>query len=370
MHIILLFTYGYSLKMWEQSGSLKRELLFYKTLCEKSNTKITFVTFGDETDIDYTNEFEVIPIYKFIKKRNSKILNYIQSFYYPFIIKKQLSDFDIIKQNQLLGSWIAIILKIITKKPLFVRTGYDMYKFSIDEKKSLLIKYLYKLLTKITLMRSDLYTISSQNDLEFLLSKFNKNILKNIKIRPNWVKLSENIIINSRKKYSILNVGRLEYQKNQIEIIKAISGTNFNLTIYGEGSMKSILLNEAKNNGISLTINDIIQNEKLIEIYKDFKYFILSSIFEGNPKVLLEAMSAGCVVIARDIPNNKEIIENGINGFLYKNQNELTYILQNINNDNEKLINISANARKNTNKNFSLESSINLELEDFNYLKV
>ena len=364
MHIILLFTYGYSLKTWEQSGSLNRELLYYKTLCSSEDIKFTFVTFGDETDLNYTSEFDIFPVYKFIKKKKSKILNYINSFYIPFIIKKEIKDFDIIKQNQLLGSWIAILLKIISKKPLVIRTGYDMFKFSINEKKSFFVKYLYLLLTKISLLSSDLYTVSSKNDLDFLSSKFNKNSVKNIQIRPNWVYLSNKENINNRDRNSILNVGRLEYQKNQSEIIKAISNTNFNLTIYGEGSLKNELQNLAESLNVRVKIYNIIQNEQLLKIYKNFRYFILSSIFEGNPKVLLEAMSAGCIVITRDIPNNREIVNNGKNGYLYKNLNELKIILKNVDSDEKKHNNISNSAIKTIEKNYSILKCTNLEIKD------
>ena len=34
MHIGLLFTYGYSLNTWKESGTLNREVLFYKKLAE------------------------------------------------------------------------------------------------------------------------------------------------------------------------------------------------------------------------------------------------------------------------------------------------------------------------------------------------
>ena len=49
MHVILLFTYGYSLKLWYESGALERELIYYKVTNE-GNIKFTFVTFGEEDD--------------------------------------------------------------------------------------------------------------------------------------------------------------------------------------------------------------------------------------------------------------------------------------------------------------------------------
>ena len=66
MNIILLFTYGYSLKLWHESGALERELIYYKRLSSEGNIKFTFVTFGEEDDLNYSNEFDILPIYKYL----------------------------------------------------------------------------------------------------------------------------------------------------------------------------------------------------------------------------------------------------------------------------------------------------------------
>ena len=63
MHIILLFTFGYSLRLWKESGSLDRELEFYKKLSKDNNIKFTFVTYGDEEEIKFEEDIEVFPIY-------------------------------------------------------------------------------------------------------------------------------------------------------------------------------------------------------------------------------------------------------------------------------------------------------------------
>ena len=49
---------------------------------------------------------KILKFFQFItyKKKKIKKTEYLQSFYYPFLIKKNIHNFDIIKQNQLLGS--------------------------------------------------------------------------------------------------------------------------------------------------------------------------------------------------------------------------------------------------------------------------
>ena len=86
--------------------SFDRELEFYKKISKDNNIKFTFVTYGDEEDIKYSEEITLCQSIS-TKEKKSKKLEYFQSFYYPFLIKK-IDDFDIIKQNQLLGSWVAI----------------------------------------------------------------------------------------------------------------------------------------------------------------------------------------------------------------------------------------------------------------------
>ena len=45
-------------------------------------------------------------------------------------------------------------------------------------------------------------------------------------------------------------------------------------------------------------------------------FFVSTSKFEGNPKSVLEAMSKGCIVIASNIENHRELITNEENGYL------------------------------------------------------
>ena len=82
----------------------------------------------------------IYPLYKHFKRPNLKILRVLKSFIFPIYIKKN-TEFDIIKQNQLQGAWVSILLKMLTRKKLIIRTGYDVFLFSLKEKNNYTKKY-------------------------------------------------------------------------------------------------------------------------------------------------------------------------------------------------------------------------------------
>ena len=49
---------------------------------------------------------------------------------------------------------------------------------------------------------------------------------------------------------------------------------------------------------------------------------INTSRSEGMPNTLLEAMSMGCAILAKDIPGNRAVVRNGVDGFLFKNNKD------------------------------------------------
>ena len=172
----------------------------------------------------------------------------------------------------------------------------------------------------------------------------------------------------NRNNKSILSVGRLEEQKNYQFIIEALSNSEFELNIIGTGSMKEELINLANSVNTNLEIINNISNSELMEVYKDYKYFILSSNFEGNPKVLLEAMSAGCIPIVSNIQNNSEIVDDGYNGFLFDLDNKGKDVLKKLLQDDLDFTMITNNATNTVKSRFSLEKIASQEVSDLQNL--
>jgi len=365
MNLILFFTYKTSMKDWIDNGLFSREVLLYKKLVE-SGVNVTFVSYDDIQFDDELSPHGIrhLPFYSSeINKKNNSffIFNLIKFFYKN---KALLKNADIFKTNQMLGSWLGIISKFLYKKPLIIRTGYDLLEFSIQNKKNLLKKIMYYFLTLISLSYSDFYSVTSKSDKDLLLKRFGS---RNIHLRPNWIDVNSELKITQRENYTFLSVGRLEKQKNYKNIILQLSNSNYKYHIYGEGAEKSKLLELGKKNNVNLNIYNRIENVDLLEKYSLYKFYLIPSFFEGNPKSMLEAMSKGCIVIASDIPNHREIIQHGKNGFLfdYKNNNLVSFLDKIMNENSIDLEKISKEAHQTILKNNSIDKYTIQELEDY-----
>lgn len=372
MNVALFLTFDYSLKTWFDSGTLERELKIFKQLEERKKVKFYIFSYSENDDLiykKYLNSINVISIYKKHPLPRNKILKYLFSFLIPFKLKEELKKIDIIQQNQLQGSWVSMLCSILYKKPYFLRTGYDMYQFSIYENKSFFIKNLYKILTFISIKYSDLYSVTSVKDYDFLSKNF-KNT-KNLVIRPNWVE-QQNIENNNRTTNRILCVGRLTYQKNLYYLLQEFKNTKDKYTIdfIGLGEELEDLKAYAKKNNVSVKFLNRKSHSELMEIYKNYQFFISTSLFEGHPKTLIEAMSSGCTVFASNIPAHKEIINNYENGILFDlKKGELIKIFEKYKLETVFLKDIGKNAMNTTLKKYSINSLVDSTFKDYTTLK-
>ena len=365
--ILKIFTFDYSFQSWENSGTLINEIRMYKKL-EEQGFKFIFLTYGDKNDLKYEKYFKnsiVIPIYEKIRLPKSKLIRILQSFFIPIYFYKLLKNVKVIKHNQLLGVWVAILLKLFLRVPLYVRTGYDMYTFSKLMKVGKFKIILYYFLTQLALAFCNFYSVSSETDLNFLRKKF--IFTKKIKIRKNSVDIKETKPFNKRKKNQIICIGRLEEQKNYEYIINEFSNSNIKIDIYGEGSLRKDLEELAKKQNTLIEFKGLVNNDLLHKEMEDYKYYIISSHFEGNPKSLLEAMANGCVVFASSIPNNKEIVNDKVTGYLFElKTNELKNTF--FNTKENEMIEISLSGKEFINEHYSVKKAVTKEIEDYKNL--
>lgn len=155
----------------------------------------------------------------------------------------------------------------------------------------------------------------------------------------------------------ILFIGRLSVEKNLFAVLEAmINLKEFTLDIIGAGKVENELKKKVDQLNIKVNFLGTCPNSKLPEIINRYQIFILPSFYEGNPKVLLEAMSCGIACIGTNVKGIKEIIIHKNNGYLCKpNSNAIKNAIKALYNDKILREEISKNARDFIVGNFSLD---------------
>jgi glycosyltransferase involved in cell wall biosynthesis len=125
--------------------------------------------------------------------------------------------------------------------------------------------------------------------------------------------------------------------------------------------LKTKLVGDTK--GLSVSSSS---TEELVEEYNKCAVYFNSSTISPIPTSLLEAMSCGCAVVSTATCMIPEIIQNGVNGYISNDEEELKRYLQMVINDEGMRKVLGNNARETVQKLFSQEKFINNWNEIFN----
>lgn len=358
--LALFFTYPVSLELWEKLGILSREIKLYRRLGEKLG-KIYFITYGtaDGRFAEMLARYNIT-----VLPKKYRLPNFIYSFLIPWFYRRELIGCDFFKTNQMAGSWSAVLSKIIFSKKLIVRTGYPL---SLNAGKESAVKFvLSKIIEKIALVFASTMVVATQYELEYY--GFNPKI----KVIPNYVDTEEFRPLSAEHSFNdittLLFIGRLSPEKNLLSLFSALAGMDIRLQIIGSGALETELKALAETEKLMVEFLGNREHEILPEFINRANIFVLPSLYEGNPKVLLEAMACGAVVVGTAVRGISNIIKDGENGFLSGTAAaELKLKIAQIigMKDEPVLKDIRARAREFILENYSLDKILEWELKNY-----
>lgn len=188
---------------------------------------------------------------------------------------------------------------------------------------------------------------------------FNKNKILHI---PNPLSFETKFEVNNDHDNYLLYFGRLSKEKGISTLIKAMKRIDYKLIILGTGpiekELKNLVVKEGLNEKVSLL--GFKQGEELKNYIRKSKAVILpSEWYENGPYSAMEAMALGKPLIVSNYGGLPELVENGKNGFIFKNINELV-------NSINKIINLDSNSYdlmckesiKRAKENFDIENYV------------
>lgn len=227
-----------------------------------------------------------------------------------------------LKENILINNYDYIIIHNMGKLTLFTALLFPYNKakvISLEHVAFISRPLLIRKLSALIYPKSVNYVVTlTQNDLQsysFINSKVcipNASYLKVNGDAPN---------VSKNKK--IIAVGRYNFQKNYKDLLKIWSKLykefpDWVLEIYGEGEEKDSLLQLKETYDLeNIYLNDVTSD--IISVYKSSSIYVMTSIFEGLPMVLIEAQQFSLPIISYDCPYGpSEVINHEFNGFLVK----------------------------------------------------
>ena len=322
-HLMVFFTWDVSLKLWHEKGMLSREVRYYNDLAARG-VQITFLTWGDADDLNYASclhpNITVTPLYTLIPKPSIKVLRALSSLLMLWSARHILKQASLFKTNQMWGAWCAAFAKILYKKPLIVRTGFELMRFTILHGHSALRQRFIAMISRFAYRQADLIYLATEDDANFVTGYF-KIPRDKIQIRPNWIDTSIFAPQDVKKQDNkILFVGRLTSQKNLPLLMDALAlmKEDITLDLVGQGELADDIKHYAMLKEVNVNFLGRVNNEDLPELISASSIFVLPSKFEGNPKTLLEAMSCGAAVLGTSVEGIASVIQDGISGLLAK----------------------------------------------------
>ncbi len=291
----------------------------YQDILKKNNVDI--LSLNKYLNIKY------LPTKGFVKSRFTYLITYLFSFLkLHYLIKKDKPDYLVIHLITSIPLSLLIFFSYDTRFILRISGLPKMNFFRRFLWKSLNSK-LYKIICPTKMTKNFLLKekIFSEDKLIVVQDPIiNHSLINDLRsVKKNELDIKEEYVVS---------IGRLTYQKNFEFLIKnfvKISQIypNLKLIILGDGEDKNTLKKMIKYYGLS---NNVILKGNVKNIYSYLdkaKFFVLTSRWEDPGFVIIESMFMKKIVLSSDCRNGPiEIINDGINGFLFKNLDKADFL--------------------------------------------
>lgn len=299
-------------------GGVEKNIILITNFLSRTIKGIYLITYDNKFNKFFDKKIKIINI----KQKPKTIPNkYIKYFFCLIELFKIIISNKKISVFTFQANIYAIILCKIFNIKVISRSNSSPSGWNKKFLKNILFSFFFKLSNQVIV---NSYAFKNQIDKKFnIKSKMIYNPLNKEEIlKKGKLRCSEKIFIK-KNTLKIICVARFTDQKDHITLLKAFkiisSKINARLILLGYGA------NEKK-------IKDYVKNQNLknkVQIIKytfnPFKYIaksdvlVLSSLYEGLPNVLLEALTLKKYVVSTDCPTGPaEILKKGEFGSLYK----------------------------------------------------
>ena len=144
--------------------------------------------------------------------------------------------------------------------------------------------------------------------------------------------------------YDVVYLGRLTAQKNPVRLMKVFrklteKKADIKIAVIGTGELERETVSEAEKLDLMDNVHFLGFQNNPYKILHDSKVMVLTSLWEGTPMCVLEAMSLGVPVVSTPTDGICKVVKQGVTGFLSDEDDELVNkCLEIINNPEKRLV--------------------------------
>jgi glycosyltransferase involved in cell wall biosynthesis len=304
-----------------EGGGVEKNLIIIGNYLTQHVNIVKLITYGNKFNKKFNKKVKIINP-KNIQKNKSK--------YFKYFICLLLLIKELARNKQTLvfafqANIYCIILSKFLKFDVLVRSNSSPTGWSKNFYKKFIFKFFLKYAKKIIV---NSYAFQKELKKKFkvkaavIYNPLNTNEIKSMS--KHMFKFS----FYKKKDIKIINIARFTDQKDHITLLKGFQKIsqkyNCKLVIIGYGSNKKLIDNYIKTNKLQKKVKVIGFQLNPYKYINKSDLLILSSIYEGLPNVILEAITLKKFVISANCPTGpQEILNNGKYGYLFKPTNHL-----------------------------------------------
>lgn len=263
---------------------------------------------------------------------------------------------------------IFLLIKLLLfwrKIQVYVSEDIYLSEYLIDQRfgriRGWLVKRLYPLADKI-LVLSPIHKIDLIDN--FGIAK-DKIVVYSNWLSPRWPKTGHSNF--EKRDIDLLFVGRLEKQKRLgrfLKILAQLKATRPTVkgAVVGDGSLLNNLRQKAEWLGLKENLSFVGYRRNPMEFYDRAKVFLLTSRYEGQPLVFLEAMGAGVPIVTLPYKGLGGLMVEGKTGYVAKGTDSAVSTIDRLLSNKKEWIKVSHSAKEYLKNNFSenLERAIKI----------
>ena len=279
-------------------------------------------------------------------QRNICFIKDLKALFELYNILKNISDIDVIHLHSskagFLGRMVSSIL-LKSNKVVYTSHAVSFLRLDITKKKKLMFIWMEKI---ASYFGGKIIACSKSEKDEFL-----KYGIKNVNYINNGIQpLKEKKKENITKKITIISIGRLSIQKNPKLFNKIaqkfIDNENIQFIWCGDGELRCELISK------NIKCTGWINKNEILHYLSSADIYLSTSLWEGLPLSVLEAMSVGVPLVLSNCVGNKDLIKD--NGYLYKDINEAIKSINYLKDNKDILVSMQEISKKFFYRNFTI----------------